>query len=190
MWSPDLIGGATSRAPTERRCTACGEQKPLHEFRAHRKGRFGRRSQCRLCERAKQAQARARDPERFRSYGRRWYDRHREEVLARTTEYRRTARGRQIAIESAQRWADRNWTAVLAAAAARRAIKRGELQRAETCQAAGCDRHERLHGHHADYSKPLHVAWLCPGHHRQVHLQGRIALKPGVPPHLGTAPKR
>ena len=46
------------------------------------------------------------------------------------------------------------------------AIRRGKLSKGPcaVCSAAN------VHGHHPDYSKPLEVVWLCPVHHRVVHL--------------------
>ncbi len=39
--------------PTTRRCTRCGEVKPLEEFYPHKKGKYGRASTCGTCARGK-----------------------------------------------------------------------------------------------------------------------------------------
>ena len=44
------------------------------------------------------------------------------------------------------------------------AIKRGTVRRLP-CEVGG----DTAHGHHADYSKPLEVRWLCNLHHRGEH---------------------
>ena len=52
------------------------------------------------------------------------------------------------------------------------AVKHGRIKKPLRCQ--NCDSTGLLHGHHADYSKPLSVDWLCAACHRQVHLANRI----------------
>lgn len=52
--------------------------------------------------------------------------------------------------------------------AARNAVSRGTLIKAP-CEVCGTD---RVHAHHDDYSKPLEVRWLCPLHHRHIHIHG------------------
>ncbi len=47
---------------------------------------------------------------------------------------------------------------------ANHAIRDGKLHR-ELCIVCG----DRAEMHHADYSKPLEVTWLCSRHHRLVH---------------------
>jgi len=49
--------------------------------------------------------------------------------------------------------------------AVRRAIQSGTLVR-QPCELCGSS---PTHGHHDDYSRPLHVRWLCPKHHREHH---------------------
>jgi|HubBroStandDraft_5_1064220.scaffolds.fasta_scaffold1449694_2 hypothetical protein len=41
----------------------------------------------------------------------------------------------------------------------RNALKGGSLVKPDVC--SRCGKKARLHGHHADYSKPLEVEWLC-----------------------------
>jgi hypothetical protein len=47
------------------------------------------------------------------------------------------------------------------------AIRSGKLVK-QPCQVCGA---MEVHGHHANYSKPLEVMWLCPEHHRELHKQ-------------------
>ena len=47
------------------------------------------------------------------------------------------------------------------------AIKAGTLAVKDTCQA--CGKVGKLNAHHADYSKPLGVIWLCPKCHKAIH---------------------
>jgi len=57
--------------------------------------------------------------------------------------------------------------------AANLAIGRGDLERGP-CEVCGTAEH--IHGHHEDYSRPLHVRWLCRLHHLLLHGQ----LRPDV----------
>jgi len=62
----------------------------------------------------------------------------------------------------------RAWTAAnrikrLAHDAVGRAVKKGILVRPNKCHR--CNKECRPHAHHADYTKPLSVEWLCPKCH-------------------------
>ena len=46
------------------------------------------------------------------------------------------------------------------------AMKKGILQK-QPCIECG---KMKVHAHHEDYSKPLDVIWLCPIHHKRLHL--------------------
>jgi hypothetical protein len=37
----------------------------------------------------------------------------------------------------------------------------------QPCQVCGAP---DVHGHHPDHAQPRHVVWLCPPHHRELHL--------------------
>lgn len=54
---------------------------------------------------------------------------------------------------------------VAARKAVRNAIQRGEMHR-QPCQVCG---DVKTQAHHADYSRPLDVTWLCRPHHRAEH---------------------
>lgn len=51
--------------------------------------------------------------------------------------------------------------------ALKRAVERGDLVRPSECPA--CGKRDRIHAHHADYSKPLDVEWLCATCHGRLH---------------------
>jgi hypothetical protein len=63
------------------------------------------------------------------------------------------------------------------------ALKKGALVR-QPCEACGALKAE---GHHADYTKPLEITWLCRSHHRREHL--RIQAAAGKPNRRVFAPQ-
>lgn len=50
----------------------------------------------------------------------------------------------------------------------RKAIVAGTVVPWPACAVPECT-HEKPQAHHADYSRPLDVVWLCPLHHKQAH---------------------
>lgn len=53
-----------------------------------------------------------------------------------------------------------------------RALRDGKLHKPESCEGCGKQTPSRqLHGHHADYDKPLEVEWLCPECHGAKHAE-------------------
>lgn len=48
-----------------------------------------------------------------------------------------------------------------------RSISRGWMTKPDCCSRCGAG--GRIEGHHADYSKPREVVWLCPPCHRMEH---------------------
>lgn len=53
------------------------------------------------------------------------------------------------------------------------AEERGEVVRPDTC--SRCGERTRIEAHHADYSKPLEVEWLCFPCHRSLHVEQAAA---------------
>lgn len=45
------------------------------------------------------------------------------------------------------------------------AVKTGKVKKLPCCECGA----SQVEAHHADYSKPLDVVWLCPKHHRYAH---------------------
>lgn len=55
------------------------------------------------------------------------------------------------------------------------ARKRGQIQPASACQR--CNAVTAVDAHHPDYSRPLHVEWLCSTCHGIEHREGRTPLR-------------
>lgn len=77
----------------EKKCTKCGETKPLDEFNVHSMGKFGRRSQCRKCLHRKYMDARGEILAKQAAYR----DAHRAEKIARDRAYYWRTRGERLA---------------------------------------------------------------------------------------------
>jgi hypothetical protein len=80
------VGNAGSK-----RCTKCGEEKPLEEFHRRSDVPDGRTSRCKACEKARKAA---------------FYAENRERILARTTAYQ--LRNRERAAAATARWRERH----------------------------------------------------------------------------------
>jgi len=131
-------------------CFKCGDALPLTAFYAHPKMRDGTLNKCRACtlKDAREYRAanldlvRLRDRKRSRS----------PERKAKRLEYQKRLRARYP-----ERARARN--------AINRALRTGTLTR-QPCSLCGSHTAE---AHHADYGKPLDVAWLCFRCHRLTH---------------------
>lgn len=62
---------------------------------------------------------------------------------------------------------------VKARTAARRAVEAGILKAPAVCES--CGEPKKLQKHHADYSKPLDVRWLCQDCHTETHKEPQPA---------------
>ena len=69
--------------------------------------------------------------------------------------------------ESKKRWAQRNQHKVRAHIASSNAVRCGKLIPLSLCE--DCGKKTKLQKHHADYSKPLSVEWLCTKCHGKRH---------------------
>ena len=85
------------------------------------------------------------------------------------TEYQRNWRkaNREKASEAAKRWRKGNADKLRAHRYLRRMVKKRLVAKSSRCEDCGIECNTQ--GHHADYSKPLTVNWLCPSCHRKRH---------------------
>lgn len=129
-------------------CIKCGERKPLEEFYVHARMADGRLNKCKECCLDYAATRRVLS-ERPREIDR-----------------RRWKEGKKKPTNRAE-WAKRNPEKYKAQNAVSNAIRDGRLER-QPCRRCGA----KAHAHHADYSKPLEVDWLCARHHAMEHYDG------------------
>lgn len=137
-------------------CKDCLLEKPLEAFYLSNKSR------CKECIKEAVRANRLAKLEYYRSY-----DRARtsnpERVAARAA-YAQSIEGRLSHAAAAKRWQVSNAIRRKANMIVGNAIKRGKLI-PEPCFICG----KKAHAHHADYSRPLSVTWLCPEHHKAAH---------------------
>ena len=87
------------------------------------------------------------------------------EAKARQKAYRQTVEGKETQAAATGNMRRKYPEKVTARNAVASALKRGILikQPCELCTST------KVEAHHADYSKPLDVTWLCVTHHREQH---------------------
>lgn len=156
-----------------KRCSKCGNTKPLDQFYADGRARDGKRSACKECHALSVLQWRRNNPdrvkaingtdrrgrERIAAYNRSYRVRHQHEIAERQRKYRNADRSK-------------DWARDLV----RRAVKSGRILKPTTCEACG-DNHN-IEASHRDYSSPLVIQWLCVRCHRQLDMRARAALEP------------
>jgi hypothetical protein len=156
-------------------CRCCQTEKPLSLFQLWATAKDGHRRDCKPCvERGKAKKKRQGKKTGAALKAARARNRENAKAL-----HRRVANRRHVAD-----WQARNPEAVAAKAAVRKALKAGVIAKPKRCQVRGCLERERIEGHHFDYAHPLHVVWLCPGHHKQAHAGHSLEIVRGLNPAL------
>lgn len=147
-----------------KKCTKCGENKPLSEFYKHPRNSDGHFNKCSKCSNKDTSERyqflKATDPL--------WHieDRARN----RAKQQKRKALGKTILLPRSKKW--RNAAQDTAVSKVKSALRNGTLKR-EPCIQCGSPKSQ---AHHDDYSRPLDVTWLCLLHHKQRHVQIRNAI--------------
>lgn len=138
-----------------KRCSTCKTEKPLTDFYADRRTPDGLKCQCKKCHCL--TTMISRDPDNHRDYNREWMRRSkyatREEVRER---HLLRSRVKNKSIEAKARHL------------ANVAVRLGFLIRPSVCPECG-KTNFGIHAHHADYSKPLDVQWICSECHGKKH---------------------
>lgn len=148
-------------------CTKCGVAKPLDQYHRNIACSDFKRPDCKSCVSAARRKKYADDPS----------ERERARISHAATRERRRQREREwraanpeiARIRDAANYALQAEKA-LARAKLRYAVATGEVAR-QPCEICGATKTE---GHHADYSKPLEVRWLCKEHHTDLHFPNRV----------------
>jgi ribosomal protein S27AE len=131
-------------------CAKCGAVKDLDQFNVQPDGKHGRHPYCKPCVLA---------------YNREWAERNRQ----RRREQCRVQHGTYLARNGKRRASKLvSKEARRAHLAVARALKSGVLEKPARCPSCG-SQDSPIHAHHADYSQPLDVRWLCAPCHGRLH---------------------
>jgi hypothetical protein len=132
-----------------KRCFKCEKEKELADFYPHKQMKDGHLNKCKECTKKDEKERRIRDSERVRKM-----ERERKSKRPVDPEVNRRRRNANPAKYKAQ-------TAV------GNALRDGKIIRPESCEVCGVA--GEVHGHHADYSVPLGVVWVCVKCHSALH---------------------
>ena len=116
-----------------------------------------------------------RNPEVARRNDRTRYFRDKEKRLAAAREYAQSESGKAAASRANLKYSLRYPERRVAHWMTSNAIRDGRLRRGP-CAFFGVSL--RVHAHHNDYTKPLDIVWLCPEHHRVVHVSIPMEISP------------
>jgi hypothetical protein len=145
-------------------CFKCLELKPITAFYKHPETADGHLGKCKECAKSNNVENRGKNIDHYRKY-----DRDRNNGPERTAErklYEQSERGREVVSQINEKWNKNNPIKRKAQGLVRKEVSSGRLK-PEPCKV--CGDVNKVHGHHPDYSKPLHVVWLCPKHHVEEH---------------------
>lgn len=146
---PRIISGETCWL-----CPTCELWKPKQDYYADVRNWNGIGGQCRKCHSAGNVRTRNKDTARI----------HRRESMAR----QRLSNPEKYKERDRISARNRVWTEKSEARYQLNiAVRRREIFRPERCSKCGV--RGRIHAHHADYSKPLFVEWLCTLCHGKKH---------------------
>ena len=102
--------------------------------------------------------AREKHAKKRNTYSREWYEAHKDDRDFKDKRNERSLRHYYANEQKAK-----------ARSAVGKAVLKGKLNKPDKCES--CNEMKPLEGHHADYSKPLDVTWLCKGCHEALHHQ-------------------
>lgn len=148
----------------KKKCSKCGALLPASAFRQDKNMFSGLQSQCKKCDKSYWDERREKNRISINAEARRYYSLHREEGKSRAkkwrnknTEYRASYARKYIEKHPEKR------AARIIAWNKRRALNPPAL-----CSRCGCPS-SKIEAHHADYSRPLDITWLCRQCHSEIH---------------------
>jgi len=146
-------------------CSICKDIKNYDEFSPSKKSKDGYASACKKCHAIENRNYRLANKKYLLS-GKKWRETHKSAHRKCCDNW--IARNRDKVLAQVSKYSQNNPEKVSARYAVHNAIRRGDLikQPCEVCGSA-----KRTHGHHDNYSNQLLVRWLCPKHHKDVHLK-------------------
>jgi hypothetical protein len=147
-------------------CTNCAEEKSSLEFYRDSSRKDGRNGTCKICSNAYSKKYCENNPKKVAKIKKKWRKNNLEKSRKNNREY--NARNPKSASAASKRYAEANPEKAKIHRIVKKAIENGILIRPDVCEI--CEtRHNRIHGHHEDYNKPLEVIWMCPICHSARH---------------------
>jgi hypothetical protein len=164
----------------QRICKLCNQEKPLEEFRRNKRNQLGRDWQCKKCRYEIQSRPyylankekchktnsewAKRNREAINDRVRKDYEKNPEKYLERIKEYNEKTGYKQ---KHEKEYREKNREKDRAQKKLRDHVKRGNIVRPTKCSV--CNFEGKIEGHHADYTKPLQVIWVCRKCHMMFH---------------------
>jgi hypothetical protein len=148
----------------DKQCFKCNKIKSIDEFYLHPQMGDGHLGKCKACacrDASVRAHELAGDPK--------WVAKERARNRKKQARYRQLGIAAKTTTEARRRWMIRNKEKVKAHQISSRALKKGLIRKSKSCNRCGAIG-VKIEKHHADYSKPLAVEWLCvPCHGKTRH---------------------
>ena len=159
----------------EKECKICKAMKPLEEFGKSKTGKYGHDAQCKKCRYAKTGRAYfLHNKEKCYENAAKWHKNNRDQINKKNRE--RYSIDRTTIIERDRRHAEK----VRAQHLVQTYVRRGKIIKPPICSICNCES-KRIEGHHADYSKPMEVIWVCNRCHHNIHLSLKERVQPERP---------
>lgn len=137
-----------------KKCTKCGEVKPLDYFYNQSKNRHGKEASCKECCKIRQ---------------KKWIVDNIDKVKAYKKTYSKTEVFMRVNRIATKKYREKNVVGTRARSFVSHAIRDGKLKRRIVCEHCGFT--GKINAHHWSYEKEnwLDVIWLCYKCHRNVH---------------------
>lgn len=145
----------------EFRCKYCDKTDSEAEFYVSLANR------CKECHKQKVRENRAANADYYRTYDAKRF-KNDPKVKARHRRYQKTDAGKKSMGASRAKWLKENPDKRAAHVILCSAVRDGRKFKPDKCDVCGQE-HHRIHGHHADYTKPLDVVWCCHQCHHDIH---------------------
>lgn len=152
----------------QKECYRCKQVKPLEGFNKNPRMKDGHLNLCRTCKNKSDAAYQVKNLERRRRKSR--LEGMSPEWQAKQKARQETSRKKEINRAARDKWIANNPERYAAQQALASAVRYGRVVR-QPCFVCG---EIKVQGHHADYSRPLQVSWLCRKHHIETHCQARL----------------
>ena len=152
----------------EKKCSKCGEIKPIDLFQVDKRKVSGKGSWCKECLNAASRKWGKENSEHCLVVKLKWREKNRARYDTKLKEWSSAnLERRRVSLKNYRDRHPENIIKDKARQEIRWMIARGETERADNC--SKCGKKCKTVGHHPDYNKPREVEWLCPRCHTITH---------------------